>query len=65
MLDIVKDLLVGSYGPVCFILGYYVCHRGLSGVKNDMLDIKTDVSNIKTKVEGLTTNVATPQTVVL
>lgn len=37
---------------------FYIGHRGLSGVKNDLSDIKTDVSTIKAKVDG--TPPATP-----
>lgn len=31
---------------------FYIGHRGLSGVKNDLADIKTDVSNLKAKYNG-------------
>lgn len=33
------------------IIGYYVGHRGVNGVKNDLNDVKNDVNKIKAKVK--------------
>ncbi len=38
---------------VSFALGYYVGHRGLTGVQSDLSDIKQDIANVKGKLEGI------------
>lgn len=45
-------LLIGDFiiAGLSFAAGYYLSHRGWSGVKSDLEDIKEDVSKVKAKV---------------
>lgn len=46
--DIVQYVCTFAAGGV---LGFYLCHRGFSGVWTDVSNIKTDVAVLKSKVD--------------
>lgn len=39
---------------------YYLGHRGLSGVQNDLKDVKTDLAILKLRMSGQTPTPPTP-----
>lgn len=41
------------------LVGYYIGHRGLTGVQSDLNDVKQDIANVKGKLEGTPSVVAT------
>lgn len=49
---------------LCFVAGFYVSHRGLTGVKSDLADVGSDVKNIKARLTpGTTVSVVSPAVV--
>lgn len=45
-----EDLITPSLMAVSGLIGYYLGHRGLTGVKSDLNDVKTDITMIKAKI---------------
>ena len=46
-------LIINSVSNIlCFVAGYYISHRGLTGVKSDLQDIGSDVKHLQEKVRA-------------
>lgn len=40
-------IAIPLYGMACFGGGYYLAHRGLAGIKSDLVDVKTDLESLR------------------
>lgn len=45
-----EQMLIPALMGVSGLVGFYLGHRGLTGVKSDLNDVKTDVTLIKAKI---------------
>lgn len=45
-----EQLLIPSLMGLSGLVGFYLGHRGLTGVKTDLQDVKTDVATIQAKI---------------